>query len=233
MAAAGRAGTAAPAAPPGGHQRDRRRRTSARSCSSRSRCSSSSASSRTFPCPASNPTALEQAFEQSTVLGFLNIFSGGALANMSVAAMGVYPYITASIIMQLMIPLVPAPAGALERGRAGRKQINIYTHWLTVPMAFVQGYGQLIIVQSIAPGAIPQPRADRPERPADALGGHHDDRRHDVPRLARRADHREGHRQRHLDHHLRRHRRRPAAVHRRPAVHGHGRGHHGHLLPAR
>ena len=67
---------------------------------------------------------------------------------MSVAAMGVYPYITASIVMQLLVPLVPTLQALSKEGEQGRKQINIYTHWLTVPMAFVQGYGQLIIVQS-------------------------------------------------------------------------------------
>ena len=71
------------------------------------------------PVPGVDPAALEIAFEQSTVLGFLNIFSGGALANMSVAAMGVYPYITSSIVMQLMVPTRPRAPGALERGRAG------------------------------------------------------------------------------------------------------------------
>ncbi|HUF52345.1 MAG TPA: preprotein translocase subunit SecY [Dehalococcoidia bacterium] len=100
------------------------------------------------PVPGINPLALEALFESSTVLGFLNIFSGGALANMSVAAMGVYPYITASIVMQLMVPLVPTLQALSKEGESGRKQINIYTHWMTVPMAFVQGYGQLIIVQS-------------------------------------------------------------------------------------
>lgn len=100
------------------------------------------------PVPGINPAALESLFERSTVLGFLNIFSGGALANMSVAAMGVYPYITASIVMQLMVPIVPTLQALSKEGESGRKQINIYTHWMTVPMAFVQGYGQLIIVQS-------------------------------------------------------------------------------------
>jgi len=114
------------------------------------------------PVPGVEPTALDQAFKQSTVLGFMNIFSGGALANMSVVAMGVYPYITASIVMQLMTPLVPALQALGKEGEQGRKQINIYTHWLTIPMAFVQGYGQLIIVQQIAPGAIPQPELTGP-----------------------------------------------------------------------
>ena len=77
-----------------------------------------------------------------------NFASGGALQNMSVAAMGVYPYITSSIVMQLMIPIVPALQALSKEGEQGRKQLNIYTHWMTVPMAFVQGYGQLILVQS-------------------------------------------------------------------------------------
>jgi len=101
-----------------------------------------------MPVPGINPLALERLFRESTVLGFLNIFSGGALSNMSIAAMGVYPYITASIVMQLMVPLVPTLQALTKEGEQGRKQINIYTHWMAVPMAFVQGYGQLIIVQS-------------------------------------------------------------------------------------
>lgn len=101
-----------------------------------------------MPVPGINNAALNDIFERSTVLGFLNIFSGGALQNMSVAAMGVYPYITAQIVMQLMTPLVPTLQALSKEGEQGRKQINIYTHWMTVPMAFVQGYGQLIIVQS-------------------------------------------------------------------------------------
>jgi preprotein translocase subunit SecY len=101
-----------------------------------------------IPVPGVNPAALADIFEQSTVLGFMNIFSGGALSNMSIAAMGVYPYITASIVMQLMVPIVPTLQALTKEGEQGRKQINIYTHWMTVPMAFVQGYGQLIIIQS-------------------------------------------------------------------------------------
>jgi preprotein translocase subunit SecY len=100
------------------------------------------------PVPGVNTEALNSIFENSTVLGFLNIFSGGALANMSIAAMGVYPYITASIVMQLMIPIVPTLQALSREGEQGRKQLNIYQHWMTVPMAAVQGYGQLILIQS-------------------------------------------------------------------------------------
>jgi preprotein translocase subunit SecY len=101
-----------------------------------------------LPVPGINPEQLDRIFRESTVLGFMNIFSGGALQNMSVAAMGVYPYITSSIVMQLMIPLVPTLQALSREGEAGRKQIQIYTHWMTVPMALVQAYGQLVIVQS-------------------------------------------------------------------------------------
>src|SRR5713226_1110330 len=100
------------------------------------------------PVPGINPAQLDALFNRNTVLGFLNVVSGGALRNMSVAAMGVYPYVTASIVMQLMVPIVPTLQALSKEGEQGRKQINIYTHWMTVPMAFVQGYGQLILVQS-------------------------------------------------------------------------------------
>ena len=62
--------------------------------------------------------------------------------------MGVYPYITSSIVMQLMVPLVPTLQALSREGEQGRRQIQIYTHWMTVPMALVQGYGQLILIQS-------------------------------------------------------------------------------------
>lgn len=107
-----------------------------------------------LPVPGVDPAPVSDFFEQSTVLGFLNIFSGGALQNMSIAAMGVYPYITSSIIMQLMVPIVPSLKALSQEGEQGRKQIQIYTHWLTVPMALVQGYGQLILIQSQVPGAV-------------------------------------------------------------------------------
>ena len=101
-----------------------------------------------LPVPGIDPLAVQSLFQNSTVLGFLNLFSGGALQNMSIAAMGVYPYITASIVMQLLVPIVPTLQALSKEGEQGRKQINIYTHWMAVPMAFVQAYGQLIIVQS-------------------------------------------------------------------------------------
>ncbi len=104
-----------------------------------------------IPIPGVNPALLKQAFEDNTstsaFLGTLNLFSGGALRRLSVAALGVYPYITASIIMQILVPLIPSLQAASREGEAGRNKIQLYTHWLTVPMALVQGYSQLLILQ--------------------------------------------------------------------------------------
>ncbi len=69
------------------------------------------------------------------------------MRNFSVAAMGVYPYITASIIMTLMTPVIPQLQMIAQEGEAGRNRINRFTHWLTVPLAGVAGYGQLVLLQ--------------------------------------------------------------------------------------
>src|SRR5688572_662828 len=104
-----------------------------------------------IPIPGVNPALLDQAFEgdssTSAFLGTLNLFSGGALRQLSVAALGVYPYITASIIMQVMIPIFPRLQALSREGEAGRNKVQLYTHWLAVPMAMVQGYSQLLILQ--------------------------------------------------------------------------------------
>ena len=99
------------------------------------------------PIPGINPDLLKRAFENNAILGFLNLFSGGALRNLSVAALGVYPYITASIILQVMIPIVPSLQALSKEGEQGRNKIQMYTHWLTVPLAIVQGYSQLIVLE--------------------------------------------------------------------------------------
>ena len=99
------------------------------------------------PIPGVNPGFLDAAFDNNAILGFLNLFSGGALRNLSIAALGVYPYITASIVMQLMVPIVPSLQAISREGEQGRNRIQLYTHYLAVPMAVVQGYSQLIILE--------------------------------------------------------------------------------------
>lgn len=101
-----------------------------------------------IPLPGVDLAALQNLFDQNQLLGMLDMFSGGAMRNFSIAAMGVYPYITASIIMQLLVPVIPALRSLSEEGEAGRHRINQYTHWLTVPMAGVQGYAQLALLRS-------------------------------------------------------------------------------------
>jgi preprotein translocase subunit SecY len=78
----------------------------------------------------------------------LNIFSGGTLQNFSVAAMGVYPYITASIIIQLLTGVVPRLTELSKEGESGRNQLNKYTYWLTVPLAALQAFGQAQLLNS-------------------------------------------------------------------------------------
>ena len=111
------------------------------------------------PVPGVDTAALQQFLQSgsqgSTIVQFLNLLSGGALVRLSVMAMGVYPYITASIIMQLLTPLIPQLQELSKEGEQGQNKINMYTHWLAVPMAFLQGYGQIVFIQSSIPGVIP------------------------------------------------------------------------------
>jgi preprotein translocase subunit SecY len=100
------------------------------------------------PMPGVDVAALNRVFDDDQLLGFLNVFSGGALQNLSIASMGVYPYITASIIMQLLVPVIPRLQAVAKEGEYGRQKINQYTHWLTVPLAMAQGYGQLVLFQN-------------------------------------------------------------------------------------
>ncbi|MCX7839070.1 MAG: preprotein translocase subunit SecY [Anaerolineae bacterium] len=106
-----------------------------------------------IPVPGVDPQALDTLFRANQLLGFLDLFSGGALSNFSIVAMGVYPYITAQIIMQLAIGIVPQ----LERlwkegGEAGRAQITRWTYLLTVPLAALQAFAQaMMLTQSNPP----------------------------------------------------------------------------------
>ena len=106
------------------------------------------------PVPGVDTQALAQAFRQQALLGFLDLFSGGALSNLSVAALGVYPYITASIVMQILTPVLPTLKEYSQEGEYGRQKINQLTHYLTVPIAFLQGWGQLTLLRSsgVLPG---------------------------------------------------------------------------------
>jgi len=103
------------------------------------------------PVPGVDAQALRQLFESSQLLGMLDLLSGGAMANFSVVAMGVYPYITATIIMQLVMPLFPQLQELSKEGEAGRKKIDQITYLLTIPMAMLQAFGQAAILARSTP----------------------------------------------------------------------------------
>ena len=103
-----------------------------------------------IPLPGIDPVALSEVFGQQTtgILGMFDMFSGGALGRMTIFALNIMPYITASIIMQLMTAIVPTLETLKKDGEAGRKQINQYTRYLTVLLATVQGYGIAVALES-------------------------------------------------------------------------------------
>ncbi len=98
-----------------------------------------------IPVPGVDRSGLADYIENNQLLGVLNLFSGSGLKNFSIVALGVYPYITASIIMQLMTPIIPKLNELSNEGQGGRNKINQYTHWLTVPLAFLQGYAHALL----------------------------------------------------------------------------------------
>ncbi|HEY7025358.1 MAG TPA: preprotein translocase subunit SecY [Candidatus Limnocylindrales bacterium] len=100
------------------------------------------------PVPAVDRTAVANLVEQQQFLQLLDLFSGGGLRSFSIVAMGVNPYINASIIMQLMTGVVPRLQALSREGEYGRTRINQYTRYLTVPLALLQAYGYLAILSS-------------------------------------------------------------------------------------
>ncbi len=103
-----------------------------------------------IPLPGVDAEALRDVFERNAVLGMLDTFSGGAMERLGLVAMGVYPYITASIVMQLLVPIVPKLQMLAREGEEGRNTINRYTHYLMVPLAMLQAYGQLMLINRTA-----------------------------------------------------------------------------------
>ena len=95
------------------------------------------------PLPGIDPQAMESLFAQTQggVLDFVNMFSGGALERMSIVALNIMPYITSSIIIQLMTSLVPSMMALKKEGESGRKMLNQYTRYGTVLLTAIQGYG--------------------------------------------------------------------------------------------
>jgi len=102
-----------------------------------------------MPAPGVNSETIENYFSSrgGTVLGLLNLFSGGALSQFSIFALGIMPYVTASIIIQLMTVVIPRLAELQKEGEAGYAKINQYTRYLTVALAAAQSFGYAVLFQ--------------------------------------------------------------------------------------
>ena len=102
-----------------------------------------------IPIPGVDIVRLNEFFSNSQFLGLLNMFSGGGLSSLSIVMLGVSPYITASIIMQLMTMMIPKLKEMYhEEGEAGKKKFSLYSRMLTIPLALIQGFGFLRLLQS-------------------------------------------------------------------------------------
>ena len=109
-----------------------------------------------IPLPGINPEAFSQQFQSQTggLLGTLNIFAGGAVERMAIFALNIMPYISASIIVQLMTSVIPTLEKMKKEGEQGRRQINQYTRYLTVFLATLQGYFIAVNLQN-STGGVP------------------------------------------------------------------------------
>ncbi|MFA4941089.1 MAG: preprotein translocase subunit SecY [Patescibacteria group bacterium] len=99
-----------------------------------------------IPIPGVNIVALKEVFADNQILGLMNIFSGGGMQNFSIVMMGVAPYITSSIIFQLLGMIVPA-LEEMQKEQSGQQRINKWTRWLSVPLAVMQSYGMIAILR--------------------------------------------------------------------------------------
>lgn len=108
-----------------------------------------------IPIPGVNIENLKAFFETNQIFGFLDIFSGGAMSRFSLILMGVGPYITASIVMQLLTMIVPALEALSKEGEYGYRKINQYTRYLTVPLATIEAYGLILLLSRGGQGQAP------------------------------------------------------------------------------
>src|SRR5215469_11752375 len=107
--------------------------------------------------PGANSAALNDLFNGNTLLSLLNLFSGGGLSRLTIVAMGVNPYINATIIMQLMTVVSVRLKELSKEGEQGRKKITRYTRWLTVALGALQAYGLTVLFSSQNVGVLTNP----------------------------------------------------------------------------
>ena len=143
---------------------------------------------------------LDARWRTTGIYSLINLFSGGALLQLTVFALGIMPYITASIILQLLVVVIPRLEALKKEGQAGQTKITQYTRYLTLGLAILQATGIVALARSgqLLQGCSRAAAAQRRHRHLPGHGPHHD-RRHRRHHVARRADHRPRHRQRHVD----------------------------------
>ncbi len=106
-----------------------------------------------IPVPGVNAIALKSLFASNQFLGLMNLFSGGGMENFSIVMMGVGPYITSSIIFQLLGMIVPS-IEEMQKEESGRQKINMWTRWATVPLAILQSYGMITLLRNGSSGIL-------------------------------------------------------------------------------
>jgi preprotein translocase subunit SecY len=99
------------------------------------------------PIPGVNVYGLKSYFQSNQLLGLLNMFSGGGLKNFSIGMLGVGPYITASIIIQLLAMIIPSLEAIMKEGESGQQKMNQYTKYLTIPLTIIQAYSFITLLQ--------------------------------------------------------------------------------------
>jgi preprotein translocase subunit SecY len=99
-----------------------------------------------IPVPGVNAQALKDFFASNQILGLMNVFSGGGMQNFSIVMMGVGPYITSSIIFQLLAMIIPK-LEEMNKEEAGRQKVNMWTRWMTVPLAALEAYGMITLLR--------------------------------------------------------------------------------------
>ncbi|MCF7860302.1 preprotein translocase subunit SecY [Patescibacteria group bacterium] len=106
-----------------------------------------------IPVPGVDATALKNLFNSNQILGLMNLFSGGGMENFSIVMMGIAPYITSSIIFQLLGMISPK-IEEMQKEESGRQKINMWTRWATVPLAAMQAYGMITLLQNSNQGIL-------------------------------------------------------------------------------
>ena len=141
------------------------------------------------------------AVQNQGVYSLINLFSGGALLQLTIFALGIMPYITASIILQLLVVVIPRLEALKKEGQAGQTKITQYTRYLTLGLAVLQATGIVALARSgnLLPGLPGATCSTATARATFLVMVDHHDRRHRRDHVARRADHRARHRQRHVD----------------------------------